>query len=122
MGYYVRHRPAADLAALVESVWVQQASASPATTPPTTVLPLGRAEMLIHFGEPFEHWDGTRFARVPACYAMGQRTRPLLVRATGLVLVSLWPWAAQALVGVPPAYRDGLRGAATGITRMGAHR
>jgi AraC-like DNA-binding protein len=99
---YSRHRPGDDLALLVESVWVQEAPASAVPPPPTTVLPIGRPEMLVHFGDPFEHWNGQRFVRVPASYVMGQRSRPLRVRATGrtgLVLASLQPWAALVVFG-----------------------
>lgn len=101
---YSRHRPGADLTVLVESLWVQEAPAVASPARPTTVLPLARPELIVHFGDPFEHWNGERFVRVPAAYAMGQRTRPLCVRATGrtgLVLASLRPWAALAIFGVP---------------------
>ncbi|MGE0042667.1 MAG: DUF6597 domain-containing transcriptional factor [Vicinamibacterales bacterium] len=108
---YDAFRPDAALAPFIEGIWVQQAPPAPAA-PPTTLLPIGRIDLAIHFGDPFDHETPSGFARVPRVYLSGQRTRPCRARATGatgLVLVAILPWAGEALFGFPmAAIEDGV--------------
>jgi len=97
---YHQLTPRADLAPWLAHLWVQEAKAAPA--PPTTVVPNGRVELIVRYGDPFVHLEGGQIVTVPAVCALGQRTRPIVAAATGatgLVIAGLHPWAGDALLG-----------------------
>lgn len=99
--FYGRFAPRPELSWAVDDIWVQTHPPAP-DAPPTTVLPTGRAKLVVRFGDPFEHLTAGRAVTLPAVAVLGQRTRPLLARATGatgLVIVCLHPWATAALLG-----------------------
>jgi AraC-like DNA-binding protein len=88
------------LTSWIARLWVQEAPAVEA--PPTTVVPNGQVELIVRYGDPFVHLEGERTVPVPAVAALGQRTGPLAVAATGatgLVIAGLQPWAGDALLG-----------------------
>jgi len=99
MGYTIL-QPDARLAPYVESVWVQEFPRNAPDTPEVTthILPVGRTELVIDFGDPFVRVGDAGEERIPTQIYLGQRTRPISVRGTGrtgLVIVSLYPWAAS---------------------------
>jgi AraC-like DNA-binding protein len=84
----------------IARLWVQEAPA--VESPPTTVVPNGQVELIVRFGDPFVHLAGGRAVPVPAVAALGARTRPIAVAATGstgLVIAGLHPWVGDALLG-----------------------
>ncbi len=111
--FYQRIAPPADLASLVESLWIQEGTPDP-TQPRARVLPTGMVEILFHYGDPFVHLDEDPNRALPRTYVTGQRTHavvPSPLGEVGIILVSLFPWAVRTLLPVPPAeltdgYRD----------------
>jgi AraC-like DNA-binding protein len=99
------------LAAIVEAVWTLEAPPAAAVGPPQPVIPDGRAEIIVHFGDAFERWDGGAGAaahpsvvRQPSVIFAGQLDAPLRLRPTGTVGVlgiRLRPNGAAALCRVP---------------------
>jgi AraC-like DNA-binding protein len=99
MGYTIL-QPDARLAPFVESLWVQELPANAPGDPEgvTHILPVGRTELVIDFGDPFVCLRGESDETLPSQVYLGQRTRPISVRGTGrtgLVIVSFHPWAAS---------------------------
>ncbi len=98
---YRRFAPHPALSHLVEYLWVQESLECCDDVPPTTVLPVGRMELLVHFWEPFLRLTDDRGQEMPMSFVLGQRTRPIKVRAsgrTGLIIVGFQPWAGEALL------------------------
>ena len=101
MGYR-RFTPHPALQHLVECLWVQESEDPAEDAQGTTVLPVGRLELLVHFWEPFERLQDGQRDPLPMAFMLGQRTRPMTVRPTGrtgLVIVGFLPWVADALLG-----------------------
>jgi len=101
---YHRFSPAPALAPWLSHLWVQDAPrGGPGTVvPPTTVVPTGRVEIIVRYGDPFIHLDDEGAVTLPPVCLLGPRTRPVLAAATGttgLVIAALHPWAAGALLG-----------------------
>ena len=99
---YDRFRPGADLQDLIDDIWVQDHPEETPDAPPTHVLPVARAELIFHYRDPFAQLGGSTEQILPTSMVLGQRTRPMQVRATGrtgLVIVGLKPSAAPLLVG-----------------------
>ena len=98
MGYTIL-QPDARLAPFVESLWVQELPADAPNSEVTThILPVGRTELVIDFGDPFLRVGLEGEDVIPTQVYLGQRTRPMAVRGTGrtgLVIVSFYPWAAS---------------------------
>jgi len=97
---YGSFRPGPELAPCIARLWVQDAPALEA--PPTQVVPNGQVELIVCYGDPFVRFAGGRAVPVPAVAALGPRTRPLEVGATGrtgLVIAGLHPWVGDALLG-----------------------
>ncbi len=98
---YHRFSPHPALGSWVECLWVQESLDFSPVSEPTTVLPTGRPELLVHFHEPFEHLGGAGPRQMPMTFVLGQRTRPIVARAsgrTGIVIVGFQPWAAEVLL------------------------
>jgi len=98
---YRRFVPSPALGRYAEAIWVQHSVPTPDALP-TTVLPSGRIDLVLHYGDRFARIaDGTR-EPLPRAQAVGQQQRPLVVQAlgtTGIVIVRLKPWGASALFG-----------------------
>jgi AraC-like DNA-binding protein len=75
---YREFPPGREAAEFIESIWWLEGSA-----PVQRVVPDGRAELILHLGEPFEVWTGAQWSRQPACFFTGQITGPLLLRPPG---------------------------------------
>lgn len=102
--------PRPELRDAVESLWIQESDASPQERTPSWVLPTGTVELLFHYGDPFVHLESGEPQPVPRSYITGQRTRPVLAAGTGrvgIVLVSLHPWGAEALLPGTASIVDG---------------
>jgi AraC-like DNA-binding protein len=99
-GRYHWFTPRPERASWLARLWVQEAPAAEA--PPTTVVPHGQVELIVCYGDPFVHIEGGQARGLPSVMALGQRTRPIEVAATGetgLVIAGLHPWAGEALLG-----------------------
>lgn len=87
----------------VEAIWTLEAEADPDATP-QPVVPDGRAEVIVHFGDAFEREEAGALVRQPALLVAGQLDRPLVLRPTGrscVLGVRLRPAAGPALLSVP---------------------
>ncbi len=102
---YAEFPPFPSLAATIECLWTLSGSAAtlgPATQP---VLPDGRPELILHFGDVFErvHADG-RVERQPALIFAGQLRSQLLLKPTGVIRVlgvRFHPFGAAAVIRTP---------------------
>ena len=116
---HAEHPVPVSLAGIVEAVWTLEGDVS-AGSVPEPVIPDGRAEIVVHFGDRFERWDDGRPGLQPEVLVAGQLDRPLLLRATGVVAVlgiRLAPGGAPALVGMPQAELRNLTPAASDVCR-----
>jgi AraC-like DNA-binding protein len=99
---YSKWTPDHRLAPFVENIWIQENPADREPVAPTRILPVGRIDMVVQFGDPFVLVDGDRETSMPALHLTGQRTRTMTVRATGrtgIVLVNFRPWGGSAFFG-----------------------
>ena len=84
---YVEHAPIPALAHVVECVWTLEGHARELAEPAQPILPDGRSEMILHFGDPFERLDEGSAVRQPLLIFAGQLTRRLVLQPTGRVAV-----------------------------------
>jgi AraC-like DNA-binding protein len=86
--HYRELAPIPQLAAAVDRIWLLEGEAPPAGAPAEPILPDGRPELILHFGDPFErlYVGGTSARQAHVLYA-GQVTTPLVLRPTGRVAV-----------------------------------
>ncbi len=94
---YCRVKPHPALQPYVDSIGIQESDELSSSA--TIVLPTTCMNMLFHYRDRFiqHHKDGDRIE--PNSYLSGQRTRPMRVSAsgrTGIIVVSLYPWALPA--------------------------
>ena len=116
---YAEHSPIPELTPVVELVWTLSGDA--ATLGPDTqpILPDGRPELILHFGDEFErvHADG-RVERQPKIIFAGQLKSQLLLRPTGAIGVlgvRFHPYGAAALFKTP---QDELAGLTIGVDAL----
>jgi AraC-like DNA-binding protein len=99
------------LHAAVETIWTLQSDdpVQPAMTA-DPVIPDGRSEIIVHFGDPFDRSVNGGFERQASIFAVGQLTEPLLLRPASRVsvlgirlrpqgAVALWPDPQHELTG-----------------------
>src|SRR6185503_9383167 len=100
---FVARAPEARLAPFVESLWIQEEPRAEPGLEPTVLLPVGRATLVIEYGDPFEELDARGApSRLSPVLLAGQRSAPARVRSsgrTGLVLVNFRPCGAAAFFG-----------------------
>lgn len=100
---YLACAPDPRLAPFVESLWIQEEPAADEPCEPTVLLPVGRATLVLEYGDPFAEVDARGDAvRLPPALLAGQRHTPARVQAlgrTGLMLVNFRPAGAAALLG-----------------------
>lgn len=85
---YTERPPVPALAHIVECVWTLDGHARELTGPAQPILPDGRSELIVHFGDPFERLDDEGGAeRQPPLIFAGQLTRRLVLQPTGQVAV-----------------------------------
>lgn len=99
--HYAEFEPTPALAPFVQCVWTFEADATHGA--PTRVVPDGRPELVVHFGDPFAEVDADGGEHVqPRVLFAGQVTRPLVLKPLGradVVGVRFRPAGAVALVG-----------------------
>jgi AraC-like DNA-binding protein len=102
---YREFAPSPGLAPVVRCLWTLEGHADEVQTARQAVLPDGRAELVVHLGDPFERIrdDGSVECQARVIFA-GQITSRLILRPTGRVAVlgvRLHADSAPALVGWP---------------------
>ena len=102
---YVELDPLPALSPFLERIWALEGHASVLEGEPQRILPDGRSELILHFGDPFERLepDGTSTRQAPLLFA-GQLSGQLLLRPTGHMRVlglRFHPFGAAALVQPP---------------------
>jgi AraC-like DNA-binding protein len=108
---YREFAPIPQLAGAVDRIWVLEGEGPQADAPAEPILPDGRPELILHFGDPFERVDERGTARQAAVLYAGQVTSPLLLRPTGRVAVigvRFHPHGAAALLSHPQHELAGL--------------
>ncbi len=97
--------PLPQLAGIVQCVWLLEGDAATGAGAPEPVLPDGRPELILHFGDCFERITAAAAPVVqPSIIFAGQLTSPLLLRPTGRVAVvgvRFHPDGAPCVVPVP---------------------
>src|SRR5262245_47547616 len=88
---YLESPPIPELAPFLECVWTLEGHVDALGGAPQVVLPDGRTELVLHFGDPFERVDATNGAttttRQAAILFAGQLTRQLVLQPTGRISV-----------------------------------
>jgi AraC-like DNA-binding protein len=102
---YQEFPPSPSLARIVECLWTLSGEANDLSIAAQPVLPDGRPELVLHFGDPFErlHPDGA-VERQPSVIFAGQLTSQLTLRPTGRICalgVRFHPHGAASLLKVP---------------------
>jgi AraC-like DNA-binding protein len=102
---YREYAPAAPLASAVACLWTLEGHARGLEDASQPILPDGRAELVVHFGDRFERCDaGVAPQLQPWAIFAGQLDRPLALRPTGHVAVlgvRFHPDGAARFVRVP---------------------
>ena len=116
---YVEHPALPELEPVVQLLWTLTGDAAALDTDTQPVLPDGRPELILHFGDAFErvHPDGT-IERQPKLIFAGQLTSQLLLRPTGAIGVlgvRFHPFGAAALFSEP---QDRLTGLTAGVDTL----
>ncbi len=116
---YAEFAPVPDLAPVLDRVWALQGHVDDLGGEPQVVLPDGRPELVIHFGDPFDRIDvldgRATVTRQPAILFAGQLTRQLVLKPTGRIGVlglRFHPFGAAALL---PSPQDELAGSTPGV-------
>ena len=116
---YAEHPPIPELAPVVELLWTLSGDAATLDADTQPILPDGRPELILHFGDAFErvHADG-RIERQPTIIFAGQLKSQLLLRPTGAIGVlgiRFHPYGAAALFTTP---QDELAGLTIGMDAL----
>ena len=109
---YVEYAPVPSLTGIVACLWTLSGDASLLGADTQPILPDGRPELILHFGDAFErvHADGC-IERQPEVIFAGQLTSQLLLRPTGVIGVlgvRFHPYGATALFDLPQQALAGL--------------
>jgi AraC-like DNA-binding protein len=108
---YQEFAPIPQLADAVNRIWVLEGKGSPAGAPAEPILPDGRPELILHFGDPFERVAERGAARQASILYAGQVIAPLVLRPTGRVAVvgvRFHPHGAVAVLSHPQHELAGL--------------
>ncbi|HUR21731.1 MAG TPA: helix-turn-helix transcriptional regulator [Vicinamibacterales bacterium] len=116
---YAEHAPIPELAPVVELVWTLSGDAATLGVGTQPILPDGRPELILHFGDAFErvHADN-RIERQPTIIFAGQLRCQLLLRPTGVIGVlgvRFHPYGAAALFAAP---QNALAGLTIGVDAL----
>jgi AraC-like DNA-binding protein len=102
---YQQFAPAPLLGSFVECVWILEGHASELEAHDQPVLPDGRPELIVHFGDPFDRrWPDGRIERQAAVLFAGQLDAQLMLQPTGRISVlgiRFHPFGAVALLRDP---------------------
>lgn len=99
---YLEFQPSESLKRFIKCYWILEDDA--AATAVQTIVPDGRAELIINLASPFEHQKDQGWQRQPSCFVVGQITGPLMVRPNGpakILGVRFRPEGARHLLGIP---------------------
>ena len=104
--HYTEFAPLPALAPFLERVWTLEGHADALGGEPQVVLPDGRAELVLHFGDAFERLDASTGANVrqPWLLFAGQLTSQLVLHPTGVIRVlglRFHPYGAAPLFEIP---------------------
>lgn len=108
---YREHQPVARLAPFLECLWTLEGHTGELAGETQPVLPDGRTELVVHFGEPFERIEEGIAELQPAVIFAGQLTRRLVLRPTGRISVlgvRFRPYGAAPFVREPQGRLVGL--------------
>jgi hypothetical protein len=102
---YREYPASAALASFVDCCWTLTGHAAELAGRPQPVLPDGRSELVLHFGDPFDRVTAAGVvSRQPLALFAGQLTEQLTLRPTGAVAVlgvRFHPFGASAFLRVP---------------------
>jgi AraC-like DNA-binding protein len=103
--HYREYLPSPHLAPIVHCLWTLEGHASELAEQSQPVVPDGRTELILHFGDPFDrlYADGSIERQAPVLFA-GQLTSSLVLRPTGrigVLGVRLHAHGAAALLRAP---------------------
>jgi AraC-like DNA-binding protein len=109
---YAEIAPSPLVAHLVDRLWILTGNVTDLATSAQAVLPDGRPELVMHFGEPFERVSANGVAsKQAATLFAGQLTEQLTLKPTGtlaLLGVRFHPYGAGPLIAVPQSDLAGL--------------
>lgn len=109
---YAEFPPLPRLAGVVDRLWTLSGNAASLAADIQPILPDGRPELILHFGDAFERVrDDGRAERQPWVIFAGQLTAQLSLRPTGLIRVlgvRFHPYGAAAVVRPPQEELAGL--------------
>jgi methylphosphotriester-DNA--protein-cysteine methyltransferase len=83
--FYDTIAPPAALAPFVDCIWVLAAPASDGVPEPEIVLPDGKTELIVHFGDDFSIREGETYQRQARVLMSGQLTERIVLRPTGSI-------------------------------------
>jgi AraC-like DNA-binding protein len=83
--HYQTLAPEPHLAPFVDCYWLLEAPAPPAAAEPEIVLPDGKTELIVHFGDDFLKLEGETYTRQARVLMSGQLTERILLRPTGAI-------------------------------------
>jgi hypothetical protein len=81
--FYKTIEPPQALAPFVDCLWVLSAPKSEGDVEPELVLPDGKTELIVHFGDDFEKLEGNAYQRQARVLMSGQLTERILLKPTG---------------------------------------
>jgi AraC-like DNA-binding protein len=108
---YREYVPVERLTPFVECLWTLEGHARSLGGEAQPVLPDGRTELVVHFGDPFERIEGGVVERQPSVLFAGQLAHRLLLRPTGCISVlgvRFRPHGAAAFIREPQGRLIGL--------------
>lgn len=77
---YLEQRPRPELAPFVECLWMAWDEAARGEREPQRILPDGCPGLIVHLGDPFSRWRGTRWRVQPRAFLAGTLSRPWRLR------------------------------------------
>jgi AraC-like DNA-binding protein len=105
---YAQYPPSAALASVVEWYWILE---GPGCADPQPIVPDGRVEIILHFGDRFErHHPGGAVERQDRALLVGQILAPIRLACpgtAGVAAIRLRPAAARVLAGCAAAELTG---------------
>jgi AraC-like DNA-binding protein len=118
---YREYAPSPHLAPVIDRFWTLEGHACDLSADLQPVLPDGRSEVILHFGDPFERVEPDGVAtRQPAIMFAGQLTARLVLRPTGRVAVLGVRFHADGAPAIIAAPQDDLAGRTIAIESVSA--
>jgi AraC-like DNA-binding protein len=110
--HYCEFTPTLPLSRFVERIWTLTGAAAELESASQPILPDGRPELVMHFGDAFERLTpGGQISRQGATIFAGQLTRQLTLRPTGVIAVlgvRFHPFGAASFLDTPQHRLAGL--------------